>query len=113
MSYINTDVKKLYGVGDARAKAYASLGIYTVSDLLLHYPRGYENRGDVRLIGEVDDFEKHAFLLTVATEPKAVRVKGGMTLTKFRAYDESAECEIVFFNQEYLKNSFTLGALTK
>ena len=110
MSYIDTDVKKLYGIGDARAKAYASLGIHTVSDLLLHYPRGYENRGDIKLIGEVDDFEKHAFLLTVATEPKSVRVKGSMTLTKFRAYDESAECEIVFFNQEYLKNNFTLGA---
>ena len=110
MSYIDTDVKNLYGIGDARAKAYASLGIHTVSDLLLHYPRGYENRGDIKLIGEVDDFEKHAFLLTVATEPKSVRVKGSMTLTKFRAYDESAECEIVFFNQEYLKNNFTLGA---
>ena len=110
MSYIDTDVKNLYGIGDARAKAYASLGIHTVSDLLLHYPRGYENRGDIKLIGEVDDFEKHAFLLTVSTEPKSVRVKGSMTLTKFRAYDESAECEIVFFNQEYLKNNFTLGA---
>ena len=110
MSYIDTDVKKLYGVGEARAKAYSALGIRTVSDLLSHYPRGYEDRGDIRLIAEIDDYEKHAFILTVATEPKTARVKGKMTITKFRAYDDSAQCEIVFFNQEYVRNVFTLGS---
>ena len=110
MSYIDTDIKKLYGVGEARAKAYSALGINTVSDLLSHYPRGYEDRGDVRLIAEVDDYLKHAFILTVATEPKTARVKGQMTVTKFKAYDDSATCEIVFFNQDYLKSTFRLGA---
>ena len=110
MSYLDNNIKKLYGVGEARAKAYASLGISTVSELLAHYPRGYEDRGDIRLIGEVDDYEKHAFILTVATEPRTARVKGNMTLTKFRAYDDSAQCEIVFFNQEYVRNVFSLGA---
>ena len=67
MSYLDTDIRKLYGVGEARAKAYQALGISTVGDLLAHYPRGYEDRGDIRLLSEVDDFSKHAFLLTVAT----------------------------------------------
>lgn len=110
MSYIDTDIKKLYGVGEARAKAYSALGISTVSDLISHYPRGYEDRGDIKLIAEVDDYSKHAFILTVATEPKSARVKGNMTITKFRAYDESATCEIVFFNQDYVKSTFRLGA---
>ena len=70
MSYIDTDIKKLYGVGEARAKAYASLGISTVYDLLMHYPRGYENRGDIKMLCEVDDYEKHAFILTVSTAPR-------------------------------------------
>ena len=110
MSYTDIEVKKLYGVGNARAAAYSALGIRTVSDLISHYPRGYEDRGDIRLIGEVDDYEKHAFILTVASEPKTARVKGRMTITKLRAYDDSAQCEIVFFNQEYVKSVFTLGS---
>lgn len=110
MSYIDTDIKKLYGVGEARAKAYATLGISTVSDLLAHYPRGYENRGDIKLLSEVDDYSKHAFVLTVASEPKSARVKGNMTITKFRAYDDSATCEVVFFNQDYVKSAFRLGS---
>lgn len=111
MSYTDIDIKKLYGVGEVRAKAYSALGISTVSDLLSHYPRGYENRGDIRLIGEVDDYEKHAFILTVATAPKTSRIKGGLTVTRFRAYDDSAYCEVVFFNQEYLRNTFNVGAV--
>ena len=111
MSYIDTDIKKLYGVGEAHAKAYANLGITTVSDLLSHYPRGYEDRGDIKLLSEIDDFEKHAFILTVATQPKTARIKGKMSVTKFRAYDDSAQCEIVFFNQDYIKNVFTVGEI--
>ena len=110
MSYLDTDIKKLYGVGEARAKAYSALGITTVGDLLEHYPRGYEDRGDIKLLSEVDDFSKHAFLLTVATEPKSVRLKNRMTLTKFTCYDDSAYCEMIFFNQDFVRSVFTLGS---
>ena len=110
MGYAETDIKKLYGVGEAKAKAYSALGIRTVSDLLAHYPRGYENRGDVKLLSEADSDSKHAFILTVATEPKTAKIKKNMSLTKFRAYDDSAVCEIVFFNQDYLKSVFTIGS---
>ena len=110
MKLSETPVTKLYGVGKARAERYEALGIKTVSDLLEHYPRGYEDRGNIRLLEASDGESKAAYLLTVGTLPKSVRVKGRMTLTKFKVYDDSAVCEITFFNQDYLKNVFTLGA---
>ena len=110
MGYLDADIKKLYGVGSVRASRYAALGVHTVGDLLLHFPRGYEDRGNIKLISESDGETKSAYLLTVATEPKSVRLKGRMTLTKLRAYDDSASCEITFFNQEYLHSVFTLGS---
>lgn len=109
MGALDTDIKKLYGVGPAKAAAYASLGVYNVGDLLRHYPRGYEDRGNVKLITEADGISKCAHILTVATQPKNVRIKGRLSLTKFRAYDDSASCEITFFNQEFLKNTFVPG----
>ena len=108
MRLFDTDIKKLYGVGAARAQRYAALGVQSVGDFLCHYPRGYEDRGNIKLIAESDGVSKAAYLLTVASMPKSVRVKGRMTLLKFRVYDESAACEITFFNQEYLKNTFIL-----
>ena len=110
MSGIDTSIKKLYGVGEARSKAYGKLGISTVADLLCHYPRGYENRGDVRLLSDAAQCDKCAVLLTVATQPTLARLKNRMTLVKFKAYDESGFCEITFFNQEYLKNAFPVGS---
>ena len=106
---MNTDIGKLYGVGAVKKDAYARLGIRTVEDLLSHYPRGYEDRGSISLLSESDGQTKRAYILTVATEPRSARIKGRMSMLKFRAYDDSATCEITFFNQEYLKKTFTVG----
>jgi len=106
----NADIKKLYGVGEVKAKAYSRMGVNTIGDLLEHYPRGYENRGDVILLSEADGIGKRAHILTVATEPKSVRLKNRMSLLKFRAYDDSGVCDITFFNQDFLKNSFPIGS---
>ena len=110
MTDLNTDIKNLYGVGDKRKAAYAKMGVFTVGDLLEHYPRGYENRGDVILLSQSDCMSKTSHILTVATEPKAVKLKGRLSLLKFRAYDDSAICDITFFNQDYLRSSFPVGA---
>ena len=104
-------VSTLSGVGPARAAAYRSMGISTLSDLVRHYPRAYENRGDIKLLFEAMQCEgKSAVVLTVATEPRVANIRRGMSLLKFRAYDESGTAEITFFNQNFLKDKFPLGA---
>ncbi len=106
----SSPVTVLSGVGETRAKCYAKMGILTLGDLVTHYPRAYENRGDVRLLSEAPDDVKHAFILTVATQPKCIALRSHKSFLKFRAYDDSASCEIVFFNQDYLRNAFEIGA---
>ncbi len=106
---MKTSVKELYGVGAARAKAYAKLGIYDLGGLLSHYPRRYENRGDVRPLCDAPTDARCALILTVATEPRAATLKGRLSLVKFRAFDDSGSCEITYFNQSYLKSVFTPG----
>ena len=111
MAVTDLPVTKLYGVGAAKAAAYAKQGIFTVGDVLYNFPRAYENRGNVELLADIADPDiKHAVILTVATQPKATRIKRGMTLLKFRAYDDSGVAEITFFNQDYLKDKFPLGS---
>ena len=107
---LNAPVTDISGVGKVRAAALAKLGIEKINDLLLHYPRAYEHRGDVKLLEDCIYGEKQATLLTVGTEPRVTRIKRGMNLLKFRAYDDSGVAEITFFNQDYLKSFFELGA---
>ena len=45
MPYLHTPIEALSGVGAARKTAYNRMGIYTVEDLLYHFPRAYEHRG--------------------------------------------------------------------
>ena len=103
-------ITSLHGIGEARGKAYARLGVKTEGDLLYHYPRAYENRGDVRLLADCDGMSKHAVILTVSTAPRVALIRRGMSLLKFRAFDDSGVCEVVFFNQDYLKATFPVGA---
>ncbi len=103
-------IKKLYGVGEVRAAAYARVGVYTVRDLLFYFPRAYENRGDIRLLGSAVEDIKSAVVLTVATQPKSFHIRRGMDLLKFRAFDDSGSCTVTFFNQNFLKDKFPIGS---
>ena len=104
-------VTVLSGVGPAKAAAYEKAGVRTLEDLLLHIPRNYENRGDVRLLSDArTDGGKTAVVLTVATQPQAARLKGKLTVIKFRAFDESGSCELVFFNMPFLRQTITVGS---
>ena len=98
------------GVGATREKQLSKLGINTVKDLLYHFPRAYEMRGNVKLLSEVDFDFAESVILTVAGEVKNAAIKRGLTISKFRAFDESGACEIVFFNSPFVKDIFHTGA---
>ena len=104
-------VGNLPGIGATRAAAFAKMGIHTLRDLVFHFPRAYEHRGNISLLSARLDGEVGSFLLTVASEPRNATVRRGMTVTRFRAFDESGSVEIVFFNQSYVKDIFHTGAL--
>ncbi|MBQ1244369.1 MAG: ATP-dependent DNA helicase RecG [Clostridia bacterium] len=108
--YLDSSVSILSGIGDTRAKALARMGIFTLRDLIYHIPRAYENRGNVKLLRDALDGESSAFVLTVATNPTNAITKKRMTITKFRAFDESGTVDVIFFNQAYIKDVFTKGA---
>ena len=79
-------ISTLRGVGPAKAAAYEKLGIRTTTDLLYHFPRSYENRGDVHLLCDAPADGRTAVLLTVGTEPRSTRIRGRMSLLKFKAF---------------------------
>lgn len=107
---LTSAITVLPGVGKVRAAAYAKMGIATVEQLLYHFPRAYENRGNVVTLSTAPEGEKCATILTIATEPRVSLIRRGMSLLKFRAYDDSGTAEITYFNQDYLKSAFPLGA---
>ena len=109
MLTLSSAVTELKGVGRVKAAAFEKLGIRTLRDVLYHFPRAYQNRGDIREVASVRHGDTASLLLTVGTAPKNAMIRRGMTLTKFRAFDDTDSLEIVFFNQPYLKDFFEVG----
>ena len=109
MANLDLPVTTLDGIGKVKAEAFARLGIYTLRDLLYHFPTRYENRGYVTPLASGSLGMPQSYLLTVGTEPKTARLRGHMTLTKFRAFDESGSVEIAYFNMPYVKDKFHVG----
>ena len=101
-------VSAMRGVGAARQAALASLGIGCVRDLLYHIPRGYQCRGNVKTIAEAAEMARRgdsmtvSLLLTVSAEPNYRMIRRGMSILRFRAFDETGTCEITYFNQNFL-----------
>ena len=109
----NRSVLALTGVGEARRAALEKAGIRTLGDLVLDYPRAYQDRGTIvpiARLAELDEGTPAAILATVATEPQFRVIRRGMSLTKFRVFDESGTLEVTYFNMPYVREAFHIGA---
>ncbi|MBQ7671378.1 MAG: ATP-dependent DNA helicase RecG [Clostridia bacterium] len=114
---LSSPVGEIKGVGEVRRKALLRLGIETVEDLIRHFPRAYQNRGDTKTLAEISEILSDdrrdavvSTVLTVATQPVARLIRRGMNVMKFRAFDETDTVDITYFNQNYLKDTFEVGA---
>ena len=103
-------VDTLYGVGEKRAQSFGKLGINTVGELAYHFPRAYENRGNVKTLEEAEHGELCSFILCVSSPAKSAMIRKGMTLTKLTAFDDTGKCNITFFNQPYVRDVLVQGA---
>lgn len=106
---LESPVSILNGVGPTREKQLSKLGIHTLGDLLYFYPRAYERRGKISLLSNIQTDSPVSVILTVATEVKSATLRRGLTVSKFRAFDESGVTEITFFNAPFVKDVFHIG----
>ena len=106
-----TPVTAISGVGKVTADKLARLGVTTLKDLVFLFPRAYEHRGNIRLLSQATPDTPIALILTVATEVRSATLRKGMSISKFRALDESGSIEVLFFNSKYVKEVFHIGTV--
>ncbi len=106
MSVLNKSIRSMKGIGEQRAKSLGKLGIVTLRDLVSFFPRAYEDRSITRMLSEVPDGEEALIRAYVITPPRLNRIRKGLDLVKFRIADNSGACDVTFFNQSFVKDSF-------
>ena len=109
MATLNTDIRYIKGVGEARAKSLAKLGITDLRSLLSYFPRAYDDRRAYKKIVDLIPGENACVCAVIAGEPWLSRIRKGLDLIKLRAVDETGALELTYFNQSYLKNTFHTG----
>ena len=109
MADLNTDVRYIKGVGEAKAKALGKLGIATLGDLIAWFPHRYEDRREIKPISQLIPGEPACVSAMIASEPKLSHIRKGMDLGKVRAVDDTGALDVTFFNQSWLKNQLRVG----
>ncbi|MDU5570317.1 MAG: ATP-dependent DNA helicase RecG [Peptoniphilus harei] len=109
MLKLSDSINNLKGIGPKREELFHKLGIYSVKDLLLYYPRRYEDSSKINKVSEAKIGEKNTFKVRIISRLQNRRIRRGLTLTSFLAEDESGEVELSFFNAFYLNSLIKIG----
>ena len=109
MAWLSDPVTILKGVGPTKAKQFAALNIYTLEDLICHFPRGYEDRTRFRTISQLEVDSPACFRATVMNTPKTAHIRKGLDLTRVQVADHTARLNLTFFNQKYTTDRLQYG----
>jgi len=99
----------LKGVGPTKAKQFATLGIYTLGDLICHFPRGYEDRTKLVTIEKLEVDQPACFKAMVMNTPRTSHIRKGLDITRVQVADHTARLNLTFFNQKYATEQLQYG----
>ena len=109
MARLSDPITILKGVGPARANQFVNLNIFTLRDLICHFPRGYEDRTHLVPIEKLEVDVPACFKALVMSTPRTSHVRKGLDITKVQVADHSARLTLTFFNNRYVTEQLQYG----
>ena len=109
MAKLSDPITILKGVGPTKAKQFANLNIFTLRDLICHFPRGYEDRTKLVTIEKLEVDKPACFKAMVMNTPRTSHVRKGLDITKVQVADHTARLNLTFFNQRFTTEQLQYG----
>ena len=109
MARLSDPITILKGVGPAKAKLFANLNIFTLRDLICHFPRGYEDRTRLTTIDKLEVDKPACFRAVVMNHPRTNHIRKGLDLTKVQVADHTARLNLTFFNSRFAAENLQYG----
>ncbi len=85
-----------------------SLGINTVYDLIYYFPRAYDDRTNIKKIGELK-FNEYVVIKANVMSAVNLTVRSGKKIVKAMVSDGTGIIEILWFGMPYIKKSLKIG----
>ena len=109
MAKLSDPITMLKGVGEVRAKQLAQLNIFTLRDLICHFPRGYEDRTKLVPIEKLEPDVPACFRAMVMNTPRTSHIRKGLDLTKVQVADTTGRLNVTFFNSRFAAQQLEYG----
>jgi ATP-dependent DNA helicase RecG len=107
---LDSSIKSISGVGQARTEKLEKMGITTVGDMLSYYPSRLEDRRISKKITELCDGEETCVTAIVISPAQSRHFKKNFAVYTLSVRDDTASASVVFYNQPYVMNNFKVGA---
>jgi len=109
MARLTDPITILKGIGPTKAKQFAALNIFTLRDLICHFPRGYEDRTHLVTIEKLEVDKPACFKAMVMNSPRTTHIRKGLDLTKVQIADHTARLNVTFFNNKFAAEQLQYG----
>ena len=109
MARLSDPISILKGIGPSKAKLFANLNIYTLGDLICHFPRGYEDRTKLVPIEKLEPDVPACFRAMVMNTPKTAHIRKGLDITRVQVADTTGRLNLTFFNSKYVSEQLQYG----
>jgi len=105
---LTKSIQFLKMVGPRRAHLFAKLNIFSLGDLLYHFPREYEDRAHMQPASRFPH-GSNAVVKGTVVGAEELRPRKNMTITKLSVHDGTGVFFAVWFNQNYIKKQVHPG----
>lgn len=105
---LNAPVTRLVGINAGYAEKLEKLGVRTIRDLLMLFPRRYDDYSSIRPIGTLRPGEQVTVLGQI-WDVQSRTSQRGMHITTVTLADGSGTIQATWFNQPYLDKQFQQG----
>lgn len=99
---LNSPIRELKGVGEQKEKCLQKIGVYTIRDILLHFPFHYVEYPQIRSVSEMVTDTMMAIEGTVTATPFHKKIRG-MDIVTATITDGTANLTLTWFHQPYIK----------
>jgi ATP-dependent DNA helicase RecG len=105
---LSTRLERLPGVGTARAERLAKLGLVTVRDALMHFPRDYRDFSGAHAIDDLREGE-HASIAGEVVDAGTRTLATGRTMLAVSIACAGGRVRAVWFNMPFMARRFAAG----
>ena len=111
---LSQPLRTLRGISDKRQALFEAMGISCLYDLICHFPRLYENRGNMTTVKDAPPGQKASIILRITGVPHVSASRRNLVRLSFPAADTAGDnVYLVFFNQTYFKDRLKPGTTVR